>query len=297
VPRCSLRARGGSSPCSRPKPGAARGCARLPVPAPSGAALALRCAPCRVGGVGTKGVPPQRRPRGPAGSGVEQRADKREGDPLDSPPSCPAADMGQEAAQEAAEAALGVGGHPSTSGRLEGPLRASEWLGPLLGCPACGLVPVPGDVELWYPRRRGRTMTQRRSSTPTRSRRHGLDWTHPGETVAEEMAARGLAAAGFAAELGCTAAELDGLLPRRCWSRPLWPQRWSGCGAPRRGSGCVCRPTTTRPGTPRGPGVCLAPCGRGDLGSCGASEWKTEYMLRRSPFACSLKRATATWRA
>ncbi len=29
-----------------------------PVPAPSNAALALRCAPCRAVGVGTKGVPP-----------------------------------------------------------------------------------------------------------------------------------------------------------------------------------------------------------------------------------------------
>ena len=34
---------------------------------PGFAALALRCAPCPGGGVGTKGVPPQRRPRGPAG--------------------------------------------------------------------------------------------------------------------------------------------------------------------------------------------------------------------------------------
>lgn len=41
VPRCSLRARGGSSPCS----------------------------PCRVEGVGTKGVPPQRRPKRPCRAG------------------------------------------------------------------------------------------------------------------------------------------------------------------------------------------------------------------------------------
>jgi len=40
-----------------------------PVPAPSGAALALRCAPCRMVGVGTKGVPPQRRPKGPCRAG------------------------------------------------------------------------------------------------------------------------------------------------------------------------------------------------------------------------------------
>ncbi len=55
-------------------------------------------------------------------------------------------------------------------------------------------------------------MTQCRSSKPIPPRGPLFGWTHPGETVAEEMAARGLAAAGFAAELGCAAAELDGLL-------------------------------------------------------------------------------------
>ena len=65
VPWCSLRARGGSSPCS-PCSARNRACAWLragPVPMPSGIALALRCAPGRIGGVGTKGVPPHRRPR------------------------------------------------------------------------------------------------------------------------------------------------------------------------------------------------------------------------------------------
>ncbi len=33
-----------------------------PVPAPSGAVLALRCAPCRTEGVGTKGVPTHQLP-------------------------------------------------------------------------------------------------------------------------------------------------------------------------------------------------------------------------------------------
>ena len=45
---------------ARPEAGPARGCAWLrvaPVPAPSGAALALRCAPRRPGRVGTRGVP------------------------------------------------------------------------------------------------------------------------------------------------------------------------------------------------------------------------------------------------
>lgn len=55
-------------------------------------------------------------------------------------------------------------------------------------------------------------MTQRRSSKPTRQQRYGLGWSHPGETVAEEMATRKLTAAGFAAELGCPVAELEGLL-------------------------------------------------------------------------------------
>ena len=66
VPRCSLRARGGSSPCS-PCSARSRACAWLrvaPVPAPSGAALALRCAPWRPGRRRTKGVPPQRRQEG-----------------------------------------------------------------------------------------------------------------------------------------------------------------------------------------------------------------------------------------
>ncbi len=55
-------------------------------------------------------------------------------------------------------------------------------------------------------------MTRRRPSKPTRQQRHGLGWSHPGETVAEEMATRGLTAASFAAELGCPVAELEGLL-------------------------------------------------------------------------------------
>lgn len=55
-------------------------------------------------------------------------------------------------------------------------------------------------------------MTQRRPSKPIPSRRPLFAWTHPGETVAEEMAARGLTTASFAAELGCPVAELDGLL-------------------------------------------------------------------------------------
>jgi len=55
-------------------------------------------------------------------------------------------------------------------------------------------------------------MTQRRSSKPILPHGPLFGWTHPGETVAEEMATRGLAVAGFAAELGCAAAELEGLL-------------------------------------------------------------------------------------
>jgi len=64
VPRCSLRARGGSSPCSPCSPPRG-GCAWLragPVPAPSGAALALRCAPQPPGGVGARNAP-RHRPR------------------------------------------------------------------------------------------------------------------------------------------------------------------------------------------------------------------------------------------
>lgn len=55
-------------------------------------------------------------------------------------------------------------------------------------------------------------MTQRRSSKPIPPRGPLFGWSHPGETVAEEMATRGLTAAGFAAELGCPVAELEGLL-------------------------------------------------------------------------------------
>ncbi len=62
MPRCSLRSRGGSSPCSPcspPRGGSAR--VRVaPVPAPNGAALDLRCAPQPLKSVGTKGVPPRR---------------------------------------------------------------------------------------------------------------------------------------------------------------------------------------------------------------------------------------------
>ena len=69
MPRCSLRARGGSSPCSPCSPPSG-GCAWLrvaPVPAPSGAALALRCAPWRPGRRRDEGCPAASTPRGPAG--------------------------------------------------------------------------------------------------------------------------------------------------------------------------------------------------------------------------------------
>ena len=55
-------------------------------------------------------------------------------------------------------------------------------------------------------------MAQRRSSKPIPPRDPLFGQSHPGETVAEEMATRGLTAAGFAAELGCPVAELEGLL-------------------------------------------------------------------------------------
>jgi len=79
MPRCSLRARGGSSPCSPCSPPSG-GCAWLrvaPVPAPSGAALALRCAPRRPERVGTRGVPtlnpwPPARVEQGAGQGSQQ---------------------------------------------------------------------------------------------------------------------------------------------------------------------------------------------------------------------------------
>ena len=55
-------------------------------------------------------------------------------------------------------------------------------------------------------------MTQRRSSPAIPPRGPLFGWSHPGETVAEEMTTRGLTATGFAAELGCPVAELEGLL-------------------------------------------------------------------------------------
>ena len=55
-------------------------------------------------------------------------------------------------------------------------------------------------------------MTQRRPSKPIPSRGPLFGWSHPGETVAEEMTTRGLTPTGFAAELGCPVAELEGLL-------------------------------------------------------------------------------------
>ncbi len=55
-------------------------------------------------------------------------------------------------------------------------------------------------------------MTQRRTSKPIPPRGPLFGWSHPGETVAEEMATRRLTATGFAAELGCPVAELEGLL-------------------------------------------------------------------------------------
>lgn len=55
-------------------------------------------------------------------------------------------------------------------------------------------------------------MAQRRPNKPIPPRGPLFGWMHPGETVAEEIATRGLTAAGFAAELGCPVAELEGLL-------------------------------------------------------------------------------------
>ncbi len=55
-------------------------------------------------------------------------------------------------------------------------------------------------------------MTQRRTSKPIPPRGPLFGWSHPGETVAEEMATRRLTVTGFAAELGCPVAELEGLL-------------------------------------------------------------------------------------
>ncbi len=60
--------------------------------------------------------------------------------------------------------------------------------------------------------RREDTITQRRPSKPIPPRGPLFGWSHPGETVAEEIATRGLTADGFAAELGCPVAELEGLL-------------------------------------------------------------------------------------
>ncbi len=91
VPRCSLRARGGSSPCSPCSPPSG-GCAWLrvaPVPAPRGAALALRCAPRRPERVGTRGVPTLN-PWPPARveQGVEQES-KRATKPVPGQRACP----------------------------------------------------------------------------------------------------------------------------------------------------------------------------------------------------------------
>jgi len=44
-----------------------------PVPAPRAAALALRCVPRRREGVGTKGVPPQQRPKRPCRAGRQTK--------------------------------------------------------------------------------------------------------------------------------------------------------------------------------------------------------------------------------
>lgn len=55
-------------------------------------------------------------------------------------------------------------------------------------------------------------MMQHRPGKVAPQRGAGLGWTHPGAMIAEEMAARRLTTAGFAAELGCPVAELDGLL-------------------------------------------------------------------------------------
>lgn len=55
-------------------------------------------------------------------------------------------------------------------------------------------------------------MTQRRPSPSIPQRGPLLGRSHPGETVAEEIATRGLTTPGFAAELGCAVAELEGLL-------------------------------------------------------------------------------------
>lgn len=55
-------------------------------------------------------------------------------------------------------------------------------------------------------------MAHRRPSIPIPAHGFLFGWSHPGETVAEEMATRGLIAVGFAAALGCPVAELEGLL-------------------------------------------------------------------------------------
>ena len=137
VPQCSLRARGGSSPCSpcsRPKPGAARGCAR--VRSRRQAAPPLPSAAHRAVGrmSGRRASRHNDAPGGPAGPGVEQKADKQGATRL--PPSCPAASMGQKAAQEAAEAVPGIGRLPTTSKRPKGLLRPPERLA--AGRPAPG---------------------------------------------------------------------------------------------------------------------------------------------------------------
>jgi len=76
--------------------------------APRGAALALRCALWPPEDVGTKGVPPQRRPRSPTGlasnKGLTGKVQVRRA----SLPSCPAPQGGHKDARKVAEGVLGL---------------------------------------------------------------------------------------------------------------------------------------------------------------------------------------------
>jgi hypothetical protein len=89
-------------------------------------------------------------PRGPAGPGVEQRADRKGSGPPDSlPPSSPATGMGRNAAREAAGAASDVGRWFSSSGRSEMPVWISERPGPSLSESAL----AGTDASSWRERR------------------------------------------------------------------------------------------------------------------------------------------------
>jgi hypothetical protein len=134
VPRCSLRARGGSSPCS-PCSARNRACAWLrvaPVPAPSGAALALRCAPRRPGRRRDEGRPDASTPRGPAGPAPNKGLGKKEARwrPL---PAHPGHSMARKRARSAVQGPQRISRPPTTSQETDSPQNVGCVCGPVTG--------------------------------------------------------------------------------------------------------------------------------------------------------------------